>query len=742
VLRTTPLVSVLLAVADGERYLRTAIESVLRQSMSDLELLVIDDGSADTTPAILADVGDSRLRVLRNDERRGLAASLNRGLDEARGRFVARLDADDVALPRRLERQLERMASDPRVAVVGSAVLELDDRARPGSIHLMPSGAETVGWSALFSSPFFHPSVLFERDVLDERGLRYDEEYLESEDYDLWTRFLRHADGDNLREPLTLYRVHPGQASVARRGLQRDFQRRVALREIEHVAPELGPDRRELAWRLGAGDPIEDDGLEGAATAFVALLIAYERSRDVDAAPSARQAAAAELARRALGTKGRVRTKLLREAAGLDPAFPLGAARRRVGRANAARAARREAERWLGSLETDNPEASEPIRVTAVFPEPTPYRSPLLDRVSAVDEIDLTVIYAARTVARRTWQVEPQHRARFLRGARLPGAGAVLHHDYPVTPGIAPVLERSRPDVVVVSGWSTFAAQAAIAWCRVRGVPYVLVVESHDEGPRPGWRRLVKGTVVPRVVAGASGALVTGTLARRSMIARGAPPDRLRVFANTIDVEEFGLRADELAPSRPKLREALGAAADDVIVLSVARLVPEKGLDTLVHAVAEADDPSLLLVLVGAGPERERLEDLARVRGVRSVFAGDLEWARIVETYVAADVFALLSHREPWGVVVNEAAASGLPLVLSDHVGAAHDLLVDGENGVLVPADDVDAAADALRRLGADAELRRAFGARSRELAHDWGYGPSVEGFAAAVREAVADRRR
>jgi glycosyltransferase involved in cell wall biosynthesis len=272
-------------------------------------------------------------------------------------------------------------------------------------------------------------------------------------------------------------------------------------------------------------------------------------------------------------------------------------------------------------------------------------------------------------------------------------------------------------------------------------VPYVLVVESHDEGPRPGWRRRIKGAVVPRVVGGASGALVTGTLARQSMIARGAPPERVRVFANTIDVEEFGRQADRLAPRREELRAALGAAADDVVVLSVARLAPEKGLDVLVHAVAEAGDPRILLVLAGDGPERERLEDLANVRGVRLTLAGDLDWEQIVEVYVAADVFALLSEREPWAVVVNEAAACGLPLVLSDRVGAAHDLLRDGENGFLVSAGDVDAAASALRRLAADPALRAAYGTRSHELAQDWGYGPSVAGFLAAVREAVNDAR-
>ncbi|HXG75403.1 MAG TPA: glycosyltransferase family 4 protein, partial [Gaiellaceae bacterium] len=398
----------------------------------------------------------------------------------------------------------------------------------------------------------------------------------------------------------------------------------------------------------------------------------------------------------------------------------------------------REATAWLRELADGGRAAA--VRVAAVFPEPTPYRAPLLDRVAARPEIELSVIYAADTVADRTWEVAPRHEARVLRGLRVPGARALVHHDYPLTPGVVPALARLRPEVVVVSGWSTFAAQAAIAWCRARGVPYVLVVESHDEGPRPGWRRRVKGAVVPRVVRGAAGVLVTGTLARRSMVARGAAPERVRVFANTIDVEAFARHAAGLASRRKELRAAFGVHEDEVAVLCVARLVPEKGLGTLLRAVAEAGS-GLSLLVAGDGPERAALERRAEELGVRLRLAGDLPWERIAEAYAAADVFALLSEREPWGVVVNEAAACGLPLVLSDRVGAAHDLLRDGENGFLVPAGDVASAAEALRRLAADEALRARLGARSRELVAGWGYEPSVQAFVEAVQEAVAERR-
>ncbi|HET9462050.1 MAG TPA: glycosyltransferase [Gaiellaceae bacterium] len=736
---TAPLVSVLLAVHDGEPYMRMALESVLRQTMDDLELIVVDDASTDPTPDVIAQFDDRRLRVIRNDEQLGLAASLNRGLDEARGRYVARLDADDVALPRRLEHQLARIRATPGTVILGTSVCEIDGYGAPGAVHAMPATPTAVRWHLLFSSPFFHPTVLLDREHLERHGFRFDPSFLESEDYDLWARVLATGDGANVSEALVLYRVHAGQASQARRELQRAHQLDVARREMARVAPHMSAGEIELAWRIGMGERGAPASLDEAAAAYVELARAF-----AGALPTRHEslgdALARPLLRAARQANGGVRLRLLRQALELDRALPLHASAARAARRSRARTGQREARAWLDELETSTREGAPPIRVAAVFPEPTPYRAPLLDRVAALPEIELTVVYAADTVARRTWRVEPEHRAVFLGGMRIPGARKLLHHDYPLTPGIASALRRARPQVVVISGWSTFAAQAAIAWCRLKDVPYVLVVESHDEGPRAGWRRKIKGAVVPPVVQNASGVLVTGTLARNSMLSRGAPDERVRVFANTIDVEEFGERANHVSARRTELRRAVAADPDDIVVLSVARLVPEKSMDVLIRALAAAADPRLLLVLAGDGPERTNLERLAAELDVRAVFLGDTEWEKLVELYVASDVFALLSEREPWGVVVNEAAACGLPLVLSERVGAAHDLLVHRENGFLVRAGDVEGAAGALRALASDPALRRTRGARSREIAHDWGYGPSVEAFLAAVREAVADR--
>ncbi|TML04328.1 MAG: glycosyltransferase family 2 protein [Actinobacteria bacterium] len=267
------LVSVLLAVHNGARFLAEATESMLHQTFQDLELVLVDDASTDDTPSVLARIDDPRVTVLRNDGRLGLAASLNRGLDLAAGKYVARLDADDVALPQRVELQLERMLEEPRVAVVGTAVRDIHESGRQGRTHVMPRGARPLRWHALFSSPFFHPTVLVDREALDRHGLRYDVSFDESEDYELWTRLFGFADGDNLREALVLKRVHAQQASLRRGEVQESFQRRVALREIKRVAPSVDADG---AWRVGAGK----DG--GSRRAFLSLLRAFERRNGPD----------------------------------------------------------------------------------------------------------------------------------------------------------------------------------------------------------------------------------------------------------------------------------------------------------------------------------------------------------------------------------------------------------------------------------------------------------------------------
>ena len=145
----------------------------------------------------------------------------------------------------------------------------------------------------------------------------------------------------------------------------------------------------------------------------------------------------------------------------------------------------------------------------------------------------------------------------------------------------------------------------------------------------------------------------------------------MRIFANTVDVDAWGERALRLQKNATQLRADAGFGPDDLVVLSVARLVPEKGLGTLIRAAAATGDRRLRVVVAGSGPGSQHLTELAESLSVTLTLLGDLHEEALAEAYVSADIFALLSMHETWGVVVNEAAASGLPLLLSDRVGAA-----------------------------------------------------------------------
>ena len=180
-------------------------------------------------------------------------------------------------------------------------------------------------------------------------------------------------------------------------------------------------------------------------------------------------------------------------------------------------------------------------------------------------------------------------------------------------------------------------------------------------------------------------------------------------------------------------------------MLSVARLAPEKGHDTLIAAAALLADPRVVVLLAGGGPERERLEALAAELGARLVVLPELSWERIVERYAIADVFALLSRHEPWGVAVNEAAACGLPLVLSDRVGAAFDLLEDGSERRARPRRRSRMRRPTRsRRSSPTRSGASAAGAASRELMRGWGYEPSIENLVSgrAARRRASGRER
>lgn len=231
----TPLVSVVMAVHNGERHLRAAMDSLMAQTCGDVEFVVIDDGSTDSSAAILTSyAGDPRLVLLANPANIGLTKSLNLGLARARGLFIARMDADDVALPERLQRQLDHLRHHPDTGVLGLFSIKIDETgARHGPLT-PPVGRDEVRWDSLFINPFHHPGIMFRRALLQRTG-PYDETLATAQDFDLFARMLAVTEGENLPEFLLLYRVHADSITTRRRHEQLQVHDRIMQETIHRV---------------------------------------------------------------------------------------------------------------------------------------------------------------------------------------------------------------------------------------------------------------------------------------------------------------------------------------------------------------------------------------------------------------------------------------------------------------------------------------------------------------------------
>lgn len=200
---TLPQVTVLMPVYNAAPFLREAIDSILSQTFTDFEFLIIDDGSTDDSTEIIGAYRDHRIRLVRNEQNLKLPATLNRGLELAQGKYIARMDADDISLPERLAKQVSFLDAHPTIGLCGTWAQAFGD-AQFQIIH--PTDSERIRAKLLFDSAFVHPAVLLRRDLFHQYGLRYPD-LPHFEDYALWQEASRLFPLANILEHLLRYRV-------------------------------------------------------------------------------------------------------------------------------------------------------------------------------------------------------------------------------------------------------------------------------------------------------------------------------------------------------------------------------------------------------------------------------------------------------------------------------------------------------------------------------------------------------
>lgn len=387
-----------------------------------------------------------------------------------------------------------------------------------------------------------------------------------------------------------------------------------------------------------------------------------------------------------------------------------------------------------------------PIKVALFAASPIPYRVPLYQRVAADPHLDFTAIFASNGGIRpveagysrpTAWDTDllGGYRATFLKRAdRNPIDGGFFAFRGADLFGL---LRRGQYDVLWLWGYNYLSHQLAHLTQRLLQKPVIFHEDQNDLARRPLWKTAAKHLGVSAMLRG-SKALYVGTHNYQWYRHYGVKDRDLYFAPHAADNER--LRADALAllPERTNLRRRFGIREDSgPVILTVARIIPVKQPLMLLEAFQILrSSRRCTLLIVGSGELEGAIRAQVRKHRIPDVvMPGFVNQSEIAQAYACGDIFALPSSSETWGLSVNEAMNFGLPVVVSDKVGCAVDLVRDGENGYVIPFHSPEVLADRLARLVDSAEMRRRFGQASIDRVQGWNYDVA----AAGVRNAIAD---
>jgi len=393
------------------------------------------------------------------------------------------------------------------------------------------------------------------------------------------------------------------------------------------------------------------------------------------------------------------------------------------------------------------------LRVGFVVTHPIQYLAPLFAYLQKTAGVEITALYLSDFSIRGDvdpgfrqavkWDIDllagytPQFMGEAARRRRIGGFFSM------VAPELWGAIHRGRFDALVIHGHNLAAHHVALAAAKASGTPVLARAETHRLLQRPRWKEQVRTPLLRTWYKAFDGFLAIG--ARNSDYYRhmGVAQDRIFLAPYVVENERFFEAARGAATRRAATRARLGLSGDAPAILYAAKFDRRKRPDDLVRAVRklQSDGGAAQLVMVGSGLMDAELKALVTELDVRDVvFPGFINQRELPDVYAACDVFVLPSDNEPWGLAVNEAMCAGLPIVLSDEIGCAADLVTTRDNGWRFAAGDVSALAQALSVIVSDDALRARMGAASRARISTWSYAECAAGLRRAV-ETVAARR-
>ncbi len=243
----TPKISVILPCYNAEEYLRESIDSILNQSFSDFELIIINDGSTDSTFQIISEYKDDRIILILNETNLGLIRTLNIGISKSRGELVARMDADDISRPERFQKQLEYLLKHPKVGVCGTWMHMIHNQTIYKQRYLLSDQIKSV---LLFANPIVHPSVMFRKSIFENENEIYNSNYPHAEDYALWVSLIEKTEFAIIDEPLFEYRAHTNQVSRNFNEIQRASVKQAQQIILDKLQLDCTDEEKEIQFSL------------------------------------------------------------------------------------------------------------------------------------------------------------------------------------------------------------------------------------------------------------------------------------------------------------------------------------------------------------------------------------------------------------------------------------------------------------------------------------------------------------